>query len=496
MAVRKRASAPREQTIDFDWVPTEKQAPMVASSAMIKLGGGARGGGKTDFLARMAVTLSIQFPGNKGFMGRRDLSDFRSSTMEALLRSIPKGLCVEPCPHEQKKEFRLRTPRSIESGDPDWESTILYGELKDAGSILSGEIGWFAIDEAYEVPRLSFDHLSGSMRRKLPDGTVPPMFGLLASNPSPGWLMDLFPVTEEEQAAYNALVAQYGDGWLPQRFPTPFNPQKMLDYDYAYFPFRAEDNPHLPPGYLERLIKTYQHDPVLLARMVYGRWDVTMQGLVYQLLQAHRWNPRRPGQRLYRQGVPVLLGIDPSNGAGNYAATVVQTHRDRILLVGEYKRQGGNDDDFLDWLHHQPFANQVADAVSDSARPDTIRRLRAKGLPVRSSGKKDVTAQINTVKSLMQVRPETGDARLLVDESQCPQFIREMGLRSYKQMSNDMNTPEQPLKKYDDLLNSFEYLASARWAGEVQDEDGEYARPVRHTPIYLVRHNILRAHRR
>lgn len=495
---RRNAVPLTSQTIRFNWQPTEKQTPMVQSSAMFKLGGGARGGGKTDFLGAMGSAISLQFPGSRGFLGRRDHADFLNSTMEAFLRYLPRELCVDPCPNKQEKRFTIKTKKSLETGDPRWDSIVLYGELKDAGSILSGEINWFGIDEAFEVPQLSFSHLAGSLRHRLPDGTVPPYYGFLASNPSPGWLMDYFPVTEEEQALYQALTAQHGARWLPQAFPTPFNPDKVLDFDYAYFPFRAEDNPYLDPGYVARLIKTYEKEgPVVLARMVYGRWDMTMQGLVYRLLPAHRWNPKEPGQRLYQPGAPVILGIDPSNGAGHYAATVWQVFGRRKHVVAEFKKQGAIDGDFLDWLGAQPFNADIADAIVDSARPDSVKRLRAAGVPARDTGKKNVGEQVSALGHQLAIHPDTGHADILIDESQCPHLIREFGLYSYKdQGPNRLNVKEEPLKRDDDLINSAQYVCRAKWpVADALGGEAEYRTAHTRTPLYLARHNIIRNHR-
>jgi PBSX family phage terminase large subunit len=465
---------------ELKYHPTEKQMPFAMSSATYKLGGGARGGGKTYSLAGIGVALSMQFPGNKGFAGRRDMDAFRNTTLDEILQHIPKGLCREPCPNKTEKIIRIVTPRSLETGSEEWDSLIYYGELKDPNSLLSGNLGWFLIDEAFEVPKLAFDHLSGTLRHKLPDGSVPAYHGLLASNPSPGWLMDVFPVLDDEIALYNSLTNDYEDRWLSQ--PSPHADkfqQKRIKFDYAYFPFLAEDNPYLPHGYVQRLIDAYKDDPIMLARYVYGRWDVSMAGLIYQLLSVHRWNPRKPGQRLYMPGQPVMLGIDPSNGSGSYAAVVVQTWRDRIYVVDEYKQKGGTDDNFVDWLHAQPYANSIVDAVSDSARPDTLKRLRLMGIPARGAGLKDQIAQINALADMLRVDPSVGHARMLLDEAYTPQLIREFGLYQWKTPKPGEPTAEVPLKRNDDAINALQYLVRARWpVARVLTGPGEY-RPAR-----------------
>jgi hypothetical protein len=480
-----------EVNVRFAFDPKESQLPYCLSSAMYKLGGGRRGGGKSYTLANLGVSLSLDFPGNRGFIGRRDLADFKDTTLIQLEKAIPRGLLKYH--NLQDKEFRIATARSLETGDEQWDSIIKYGELKDPNSILSGEIGWFGIDEAFEVPQLSFSHLGASLRLRLPDGTYPPYFALLMSNPSPGWLMDYFPVLPQEQAYYRLLTAKYGSTWKPVRSPAPQYQNKMLDYDYAYFPFGASDiEDILPPGYLKNITRIYgKEGAAMVARMVMGDWGFQVEGLVYNLLVPHRWNPSKPGQRLYNPAKEVILGIDPSNGAGHYACTVWQVSGKRKHIVDEYKVKGATDDDFIDWLNTQPYANSIAGAVCDSARPDTVKRLQKKGVPVVGVGQKDVTAQISTFKELLRVDEKTGEALLLIDESCCPQLIREFGLRSYKaQKPGGPSVPEQPVKAWDDLLNSAEYVARYYWPVASTDDTFEYPEAVTNRPLYVVRNTI------
>src|SRR5690349_4340779 len=82
------------KTIRLPFKASEKQKPFVDSSAMFKLGGGARGGGKSHTLAGIAVLLSFFFPGNVGYMGRADLADFIKTTLDMVLGLIPPELLV------------------------------------------------------------------------------------------------------------------------------------------------------------------------------------------------------------------------------------------------------------------------------------------------------------------------------------------------------------------------------------------------------------------
>ena len=448
------------QQVALPFHATEKQLPFVNSTAMFKLGGGARGGGKSHTLAGMCVDLSFMYPGNTGYCGRANLTDFEKTTLPLILALIPKELLVT---WNSQKHFI-----DILSCDGVTTSRIWYGEMGDPSSLLSGNFGWFFIDEAVEVPLETFVNLAGCLRGNLPDGSPRPHYGLLATNPGPGWLMDTFPVLEEEYALYADLQKQYPNlDWEP--VPSPVNPKKLIDPDYAYFPFSASDNPHNGPGYVERITKQYAKlGPEYVSRYVYGVWDATMAGLVYQLDEAHLFHPRVNAglgaayQRLWRPGLPVVLGGDPSNGAGIYGAVAVQAWRGRLLVIDEFWKPGGVDEDLRDWLQTRPWKDDLQDGIFDPAKPDTIKRLQSWGFPVRAlDKKKNVSDQVNAVKAKMSVDPVKGTADLLIDAQWCPHLIEEFRKRVYRNPNRrnpDARVPEQPVKAWDHLLNALEYV--------------------------------------
>jgi hypothetical protein len=447
----------KEVTLPFN--PTPKQAPFVNSSAMFKLGGGARGGGKSHCLSGIGVLLSFFYPGNTGYVGRANLTDFEKSTLPLILNLIPPELLIT-C--NQQKHFI-----DILSCDGKTPSRIWYGEMNDPSSVLSSNLGWFFIDEAYEVPLETFVNLAGCLRGNLPDGSPRPYYGLLGSNPAPGWLMDTFPVLPEEQAQYEELAAQYPNlDWEP--VPSCMNAKKEINGDYAYFHFSAVDNPFNRPGYVRDLVTQYAKlGPEAVSRYVYGVWDATMAGLVYQLEPAHLWNVN-PGLGgfgtfgLYRPGLPVLLGGDPSNGAGIYAMVACQVYRGQLLVIDEFWQPGGTDEDARDWLQTRPWKQDLEDGIFDPAKPDSIKRLVGWGYPVRGlTKKKNVTDQINSVKSKMAVDIVTNRSELVIDATKCEHLVEEFRKRVYRNPSRrnpDARIPEQPVKAFDHLLNALEYL--------------------------------------
>lgn len=206
---------------------TERQAAFHAASEMFKLYGGAMGGGKTVALCAEGIGLSCDYPGNRGYICRHELVSFKRTTLITLADMLERAGLVA-LHHQTDHYFRL--PNG---------STIYYGGLGDDKTAIdklkSMELGWFAIDEASETTEKFFLMLVSRLRLRLPGIRY---FGLLASNPDPGWLKYRF--IDQKRA------------------------------DHIFVPALPKDNPHLAPGYIERLIANFP--PEWQARFINGDW--------------------------------------------------------------------------------------------------------------------------------------------------------------------------------------------------------------------------------
>jgi len=199
--------------------------------------GGAMGGGKSVWLCAEAVWLSMNYPGNRGYLCRHHLVDVKRSTMVTLEKIAPKGAIMRHVIDDRVIEF--------------WNgSQILYGGLgsqEDVERIKSTEFGWFAIDEATETFEEMFTMLTSRLRWTLPDGTRPPYFGLLASNPEPGW-----------------VKKRFVDGHHP---------------NHRFIPALPRDNPYLPGDYDSGLRKMFPEEAA--KRYLDGSWDI-FEGQIYK----------------------------------------------------------------------------------------------------------------------------------------------------------------------------------------------------------------------
>lgn len=243
--------------------------------------------------------------------------------------------------------------------------------------------------------------------------------------------------------------------------------QRERDSRLVVLHSRHEDNPTL---YSERGDLTDQGRATMAVldsltgvryqRLRLGLW-VSAEGTVYELKDAHL------GDDLFQPDKPTQLAVDPSNGSGPYAALVLQQVGLRVLVVGEFYLVGGMDEDLRDWLLASPYYARLTNVVCDPAKPDTIKRL---GMMLKvhvqaKEGKKDITAQINAVKSLMVVDPATKGAPLLVDRGRCPMLLDEFSQYVHQKPSAahpDRNAPDEPVDAHNHCLDALAYWVTTR----------------------------------
>lgn len=203
--------------LNINYDPNPGQTEFHSSNAPYKAMVGALGSGKSSALCVEGFTLSLEYPGNVGLVARKSIPDLRMTTMKRFLEYVPEGLVISW--NKVERTLLLKT-----SGKP---STVYFGPLDEIGRYKSLELGWFAIDEGDE--NSNDDHwltLCGRLRLK-----DMPLYGLLATNPpSP-------------------------QHWIYKKWVLDNNPE------YALFRSKTSDNlANLPPGYIERLRKTYPED--------------------------------------------------------------------------------------------------------------------------------------------------------------------------------------------------------------------------------------------
>lgn len=196
------------------------------SISRYKLYGGAMGGGKSFALCWEAIKLCIKYPGNEGLISRFRGKDLRKTTLPILLQMIPENILSK----YNKTDGHIL----FKNG-----SQIHCSDLEDPNKLKSMNLGFFCVDEATDCKTDdAFNMLTTRLRKNLKGIRY---FGLLATNPEPGWVKER---------------------WI-------VNPAQ----DFKYFPSLPKDNPFLPAGYVDDVRRALANRPSLIARYLEGSWD-------------------------------------------------------------------------------------------------------------------------------------------------------------------------------------------------------------------------------
>lgn len=306
--------------IDFAslYTPHPKQMEAHAAPERYILAGGAKGGGKSQWVCAEPIQLCLDFPKNRGYLCRHENAVFRKTTLLTLQEIMPWDAVARHDKQDQLFEFI--------NG-----SQLYYGGLRPTQSekpldrIKSMNLGFFAIDEASETERRFFLMLCGGLRI----GHVPPSAykGLITSNPEPGWVKADF------------IDVPIPNSVFVQMLPT--------------------DNPHLPPDYVDNMRLAFAGNPGWVERYIEGDWNAPM--IMGGAFYVFNW-PMIQGaiRRELPQRRPTEIGIDVARGG----ADMTQIYIRRGAVV-EHVLESTNDDTMT--------TVELARASIDQLRPSVVR---------------------------------------------------------------------------------------------------------------------------
>lgn len=197
--------------------PLPHQADFHKSGAKYRAMVSGVGGGKTSMGVRESIKFSQMYPGSLGLIGRLNATSLRDTTMRRFFEICPQELIYDW--KQTTGHLLLYTPV------PGIYSEILFRRLDEPGPLGSLDLDWWWIDEAHEpdgdeVPVETFRMLSARLR-----GIVGPLRGWVTSNSG-------------------------GKDWIWQYF---FSPAKGEEYWGRTV--KSSENPYLPPGYVEGLMR-------------------------------------------------------------------------------------------------------------------------------------------------------------------------------------------------------------------------------------------------
>lgn len=255
--------------ITFLRTPHDKQVQFIDLDDPEQCYGGAKRGGKTICLGMKVALLCYWYPGNRGLMARKHLTDFKDTTLVEFFNTVPDNLIIDHNKNDRKIILKSRCPKH--------PSEVIYRGLGDIGGkdwekVKSMSLGFAAIDEPSEVSlevylqlrsQLSWTlmsigkcHLCQALGLEADDDGLyrPAYMAMLFTNPEPGWVKDRFVDPDTRPPGCNFVQA------LPS------------------------DNPYLPPGYVKEL-ENAGYPPEWIAKYLHGDWTAG-EGQVFTMYHA------------------------------------------------------------------------------------------------------------------------------------------------------------------------------------------------------------------
>lgn len=256
--------------------------------------GGAKGGGKTHLGCLWSYYQCLRIikefglrprknPLAVGWMGRKQGTDFRTTTLEIFKRVIPPDAYT----------IRVVDHEIIVAGTV----KMFYGGLdreEDISKFNSAELAFFFLDQAEETSPDDVRDLRASLRLKI-NGRDPGRTALYTANPAQCWLREEF-----------ILAPQPGQRFIKSLW---------------------SDNPSLPEDYVHRMEYAYRHRPELLAAYRDGVWDA-FEGEAQVIRQA--WVAEAHKRRLWPTKSIGLIACDPAE-FGDDETVIYRLHDTEIV---------------------------------------------------------------------------------------------------------------------------------------------------------------------
>lgn len=408
---------------------SEQQWEFVNASEQVQIMGGAKRGGKSYAASIKAYLLSVLFPGNRGMIGRKDMTDLKDTALNTFFKVVPPEMILD-----HNKGDRLITVRS---SDPDVPSTIVYRGLGDVADIEKSkgvDLGWLWVDEPSEVLKETYEMLESQLCWVLPDGERPPYMSMLTTNPEPGWVKDLKEKIER---------GEHPSG--------------------IFIPALPRFNPDLPPGWEAKMRGS--RDVEWIAKYLDGSWAVgensvfpELNPLIHDISDICATNPQ------FHVGMRKIGGIDYGTAAPTTYEQAAIDHEENLFFIAEHYESGTD----KPVSHHCIGIKSIAARCGDQQQhgpaflgndyilidPSTEAKtqqsgdqvfsiqdeFRRYGVPTIAGHRAKISIGINAIRELLRVDPDhphpfargpkgeiiLGAPRMYICRHCCPMLWKEM----------------------------------------------------------------------
>lgn len=395
------------------------------------------GGGKTSMGVRESIKFTQMYPGSLGLIGRLNATSLRDTTQRRFFEICPPELIY----HWKETTGHLLLYTSI----PGVYSEILFRRLDESGPLGSLDLDWYWIDEAHEpdgdeVPVETFRMLCARLR-----GVVGPLRGWVTSNSG-------------------------GKDWIWRYFFSPAHGP-----EYYGRTVRSDENPYLPPGYVEGLRKNNPEQWV--ERFLNASFDVFEGQIFTEFLEklpginryaetldecyschVYEWSSpeiREHLQSIYRREAGLDFGIAAPTAV---PFGLVDTARDGTIDIwvdDEFYKEEADISIVCEWIKKQGLNYTYADPSTQNRGPtgDSPQMLYAKEGVALIPAPNDVTAKIATIHQfLLRFRIHIS--------SRCVNIITQMQTYKWKPQPKGTSSDhrEKPLKRDDHAIDALGYL--------------------------------------
>jgi PBSX family phage terminase large subunit len=371
---------------------------------------GGFGNGKTESLCWRAILLALKYPEALGMLGRATYPELRDSTVRSFFEVCPPDLISQYNKQENVVYF-------INGAQ------MLFRAFDDPRKLLSMNLGWFGIDQLEEIEEEIYLQLLGRLRNP----SVRFAFGV--GNPEPNWVKKKF-----KDNAGN-------------------------DKDLFFIEATTLENPYLPSGYVESLVKNYPDHWV--KRYVYGDWS-TFEGQVFTefVESKHVVDPFDIPQAWKKEFVIdygyrnpfacIKIAIDYDD---NYYIIDEHYEREKIISYHAQKiKDMGYDKSYTCWIDPSCVAknrtkNEIQVSVIDEFYDEEVYPIPAN----------------NNVAGVMRTNQWFKDGRLKIFKN-CTNAIREIQNLRWKKVKPDWNKnmPEEMEDKDNHICDCIKYFANSR----------------------------------
>jgi len=399
--------------------PLPTQEAFHQSKKKYRLLAGGFGSGKTTTLC-IEVIKEISISNNYGLLGRKDLSELKSTTLKELLEIIPEGMVAT----------HNKTDRFIKFING---SELYYMNLDDAREasekIKSLNLGFVAIDQLEEIQEIVFLAMQGRLRRL------------------------------NSSRNFFATCNPAGHDWIWSKWKN--DPPSD---NYELFESITLENKYLPKDYVDELLNYPER---WVKRYVYCSWD-DFEGIVFnEFIEAkHKipiYAPKPEEQQIhvldygFRNPTCILFAATDYDGITRIYDEYYESEQLISHISNEYKKN-------VWWKKAQKLADP------------SINKVERDGQNVNSEfqryGVNWIGADNDVIQGINHVNELFKRDQLLVCEN-CTNTLREIG--SYKWRSikpgQERNDYEEPIKKDDHAMDCTRYLANHIYAPPKPSED-------------------------